>query len=177
MPPQPTLPPGAPEPLPGPDLAVAGASASSAPDLVVTHRITPARVHVGDIVTAITTVRNRGRGAADGVVAREIPRLRADDAESVARTVSVSTNAGRCTPRPPVRCAIGTMAPGASVSVRTRARVKVTARLRSIVLATSTTAETNTTNNMAIELVRSTDPAAGIRAGVRAPRPGASAAG
>jgi choice-of-anchor A domain-containing protein len=172
VPPQPTLPPGAPDPRPGPDLAVAGTTASSAPDLVVTHRLTPARVRVGDTVSAVTTVRNRGRSVADAVVMREIPQLHLDDAESVAQILSVTTSAGRCTHRRPLRCAIGRMRPGASVTVRTRARVLVAARLRSLVLATSTTAETNTANNMAIALARSTDPAAGIRAGVEAPDAG-----
>jgi choice-of-anchor A domain-containing protein len=172
VPPQPTLPPGAPDPLPGPDLAVAGLLQASAPDLVVTHRITPRRIQVGDTVTAVTTVRNHGRSAAGAVVMREVPQLRADDAASVAHILSLSTSGGRCTHRRPVRCVIGTMAPGASVTVRTRARVLVAARLRSIVLATSTTAETNTANNMAIVLVRSSDATAGIRAGVSAPPSG-----
>jgi choice-of-anchor A domain-containing protein len=169
---QPTLPPGAPNPRPGPDLTVAGRQESSAPDLVVTHRVTPARVGVGDTVRSVTTVRNRGRSAAAGVVMREIPQLRPDDADSVAHVLDLTTTAGICTRRRPVRCVIGTMAPGASVTVRTRTRVLVDARLRSIVLATATTPETNTANNMAIARVRSTDPRAGIRAGVRAPATG-----
>ena len=103
---------------------------------------------------------------------REIPQLRPEDADSVAHVVDLTTTAGRGTHRRPVRCTIGTMAPGASVTVRTHTRVLTATRVRSIVLATSTTAETNTANNIAIARVRSTDPTSGIDAGVSAPASG-----
>ena len=62
---QPTLPPGAPDPPPGPDLEGAQPGAPAA-DLVVTHTITPASARVGDTVRAVTRVRNAGRSQRSG---------------------------------------------------------------------------------------------------------------
>ena len=103
---QPTLPPGAPDPPPGPDL-VGGTPGGAYPDLVVTHTITPRRVRVGDTIQTVTRVRNAGAVPASGAVLRDLPQYRALEANNVARVLSVSTSAGRCTRRRPVRCAPG----------------------------------------------------------------------
>jgi len=87
--------------------------------------------------------------AAVGVVAREIPQLRPNDANSVAHVLTLTTSRGTCTQRRPVRCALGTLAPGAVVTIRTRTRVLVAATLHSVVVVSSDTPDPNTTNNMA----------------------------
>lgn len=67
----------------------------------------------------------------------------------MAHVLSLTTSKGTCTQRRPVRCSLGTLAPGATVTVRTRTRVLVVAELRSIVVVSSDTQDTNMTNNMA----------------------------
>src|SRR3954451_9893145 len=121
---QPTLPPGAPPPLSGPDL-VGGAPGVPAADLAVTHTVAPRRIGVGGTVRTITRVRNRGAIAAVGTVVRELPQLDARAADRVARVLSISSSAGRCTNHRPLRCELGTLAPGAEVTIRSRARVMV----------------------------------------------------
>jgi hypothetical protein len=54
---------------------------------------------------------------------------------------------------------LGTLEPGASVTIRTRARPPVAATLRSVVVVSSDTPETNTTNNIAIGRVTAIAPA------------------
>src|SRR3954469_327587 len=143
---QPTLPPGAPRPPSGPDL-IGGPPGEPAADLAVTHTIRPPRLLVGGTGRPLPRVRNRGAVAAVGTVLRELPQFRARDANAVARVVSISTSQGRCTQQRPVRCALGTLNPGAEVTVRSRARIGVVAPLKSVVLASSRTTESNTTNN------------------------------
>jgi hypothetical protein len=64
---------------------------------------------------------------------------------------------------------LGTLAPGAAVTIRTRTRVLVAATLRSVVVVSSQTPETNTANNMAEAGVTTFLPATAIRAHVSAP--------
>ena len=142
---QPTLPPGVPDPPTGPNLVPDRSGA----DLAITHQITPGRLPVGGTVETITRVRNIGDEPAHGVVAREIPQYHKAQANEVAKVLSLTTTAGTCTQRRPVRCSLGTLAPGATVTVRTRSRILVLAALRSIVVVSSQTPETNTANNMA----------------------------
>ena len=142
---QPTLPPGAPDPPLGPDL-VGGTSGA---DLAITHQVTPARLPVGGTVETVSRVTNLGPQAAEGVVAREIPQYHPEQANKVADVLSLTTTAGTCTQRRPVRCALGTLVPGATVTIRTRTRVLVVAALRSIVVVSSDTPDTNTANNTA----------------------------
>ena len=143
---QPTLPPGAPEPLPGPPLG----GSTRGTDLSITHQITPSRVPVGQTVSIVTRVRNIGDTPAVGAVAREIPQFHPQQANSVARVLSQTTTRGHCTSRRPVRCVLGTLNPGATVTIRSRARILVAAALRSVVIVSSDTPETNTANNTSI---------------------------
>ena len=161
---QPTLPPGAPDPPEGPDLMgnVSGA------DLSITHRVTPGRLRVYGVIQTVTVVRNLGPDAAVGVVAREIPQFRPQQANSVAHVLTLSTTTGHCTQRRPVRCVLGTLAPGATVTIRTRTRILVTAALRSVVVVSSDTDDPNTANNMA-EAGVTTVPDTPVRAGISAP--------
>ena len=162
---QPTLPPGAPDPLPGPDLG----SSASGTDLSITNQITPRRIPVDGTVSTVTQVRNVGKLPAVGVIAREIPQYHPAKANTVAHVLSLTTTRGHCMSHRPVHCDLGTLAPGTTVTIRTRTRVLVAAPLRSIVAVSSDTAETNTTNNIAIALVTSFVPTATIRAGISAP--------
>jgi choice-of-anchor A domain-containing protein len=161
---QPTLP-RAPDPLPGPDLE----GSSTGADFAITHQITPGRLLAGGTIMTVTRVRNRGTNPAVGVVAREIPQYHPAQANSVARVLSLTTTRGTCTSRPPVRCKLGTLAPGATVTIRSRTRVLVAAPLRSIVMVSSDTKETNTANNMAIASLTTFLPKPVVHAHVSAP--------
>jgi choice-of-anchor A domain-containing protein len=141
----PTLPPGAPDPPPGPGID----NGNSGADLAITHQISPARLRVGGTIQTVTRITNLGPQAAAGVVARAIPQFHRGRADAVARVLSLTTTKGTCTQRSPVRCSLGTLAPGATVTIRTRTRILVVAALRSIVLVSSDTPDTNMTNNMA----------------------------
>ncbi len=167
----PTLPPGAPDPPPGPGLD----NGNSGTDLAVTHQITPSRVRVGGTIMTVSRITNLGPQAAVGVVAREIPQFHANAANSVAHVLSLTTSQGTCTERRPVRCSLGTLAPGATVTVRTRTRILVVAALRSIVVASSDTQDTNMTNNMA-EANVTTCSNATVHAKISAPASGRVAA-
>ena len=160
----PTLPPGAPDPLPGPPLG----SSSLGTDLSITHHVTPRRLRQGGIVTSVTRITNLGVRSAAGVVAREIPEYHPKQADRVAHVLSLTTTRGRCTSRRPVHCSLGSLAPGATLTIRTRTRVLVAASLRSIVTVSSNTPETNTANNMAIALLTTVAPAPVIAAHVAA---------
>jgi choice-of-anchor A domain-containing protein len=168
---QPTLPPGAPDPPLGPDL-VGGTSGA---DLAITHEITPARLPVGGTVETVTRVTNLGPQAAEGVVAREIPQYHPSQANKVAHVLSLTTTAGTCTQRRPVRCALGTLAPGATVTIRSRTRILVVAALRNIVVVSSDTPDTNTANNTA-EANVTTFSHASVHAQITAPPTGRVAA-
>ncbi|HEY4828388.1 MAG TPA: collagen-binding domain-containing protein [Solirubrobacteraceae bacterium] len=161
---QPTLPPGATPPPDGPDLVgeVSGA------DLSITHRITPARVRVGGVVQSVTVVRNLGPVVANGVVAREIPPFRPHLYDSVSHVLSLTTTAGRCSQGRPVRCQLGALAPGSSVTIRSRTRILVAANLRSVVVVSSNTDDSNTANNMAEAGVTAVGDTP-VRAGISAP--------
>jgi choice-of-anchor A domain-containing protein len=175
---QPTLPPGAPDPPSGPDAlrpgpgTVPGAGA----DLAITHAITPSRLPEGGVITTVTKVRNLGPETAVGTVAREIPQYRPAQANSVAHVLSLSTTRGTCTMVRPVRCALGALAPGATVTIRTRTRVLVAAALQSIVVVSSQTPDANTANNMAEALVTTVAPTPRLRTDVSAPATGHVAA-
>jgi choice-of-anchor A domain-containing protein len=168
---QPTLPPGAPAPPSGPNI-VAGTSGS---DLAITQQITPRRLAVDGLIETLTRVTNVGEETAVGVVAREIPQYHKLAANLVAHVLSLTTTAGTCTQRRPVRCSLGTLAPGATVTIRSHTRVLVAAVLHSVVVVSSQTPDTNTTNNMAAAYV-TTFTHTSVQARISAPPSGRVAA-
>jgi choice-of-anchor A domain-containing protein len=168
VPVDPTLPPEAPDPPPGPGL-VPGTTGA---DLAISQQVSPARVPAGGTVHTVTVVRNLGNAPAVGVVAREIPHFRAAMANAVAHVLSLTTTAGTCNQRRPVHCSLGTLAPGATVTIRTRDRILVAATLTSTVTVSSTTPDTNTTNNTASAVFVATTKPVTINAGISAPPTG-----
>jgi choice-of-anchor A domain-containing protein len=169
QPPQPDVPPGPPKPLPGPDLTPGGRDGRPAADVAVSARLNAGPVRVGIPFTVKVVVRNRGVAPAVGAVAREIPQLNPEHPNRVARILSVSAGGAHCTNRRPVRCKLGTLDQGERVTVRVRAELLVPGLLRSVILATSNTPESNTTNNVTVNRVRSTRPPAHLRVAVSAP--------
>lgn len=168
---QPTLPPGAPDPPSGPDL-IAAVPGSPAADLEVTHSIRPRRLFVGDVVTTATRVRNLGSATASGTVLRELPQYPRLVATRVAKVLSLTTSAGSCRAPRPVRCQLGNMRPGQTIVVRARARVLVPGVLHSVVFASTTTAESNTTNNEGVAGLVVRTPSQLVRVHVGAPTRG-----
>lgn len=166
QPSQPTLVPGAPAPPPGPDL-VAAQSAQGA-DLTVTARVSPSRLLVGSVARTQIVVRNRGVLPATDVVVRELPQHDPERPNSVVRILDVG-GAGDCTSIRPVRCRLGAMAPGQSVTIHAQGRVLVPGELKTVVAVSSPTPETNTTNNIGTDGLVARAPAPPLRVAVRAP--------
>ncbi len=154
QPPQPEVLPGVPRPLPGPNL-LASRTAAAGADLAVNETISPRETTVGGIVMASVTVRNQGTLPAPGVVVRELPQRDPGNPSRVVQIVSVASGSLSCTHTRPVQCELGTLAPGEQVTIRGRGRLLVTGLLKSVVLATTTVPETNTTNNFATAAVLS----------------------
>ena len=117
-------------------------------------------------------MRNLGPLSAAGTVVREVPQFRPLESNRVARVLSVSASKGRCIHVRPVRCALGTLAPGEEVVVRARVRVLVANALRSDVVVTSTTPDSNATNNADVAGVVTRRRPAAIAAGISAPATG-----
>jgi choice-of-anchor A domain-containing protein len=169
VPPQPELPPGPPEPLPGPDLVLAP-SLDGGADVAVTATVSPRVSRVGDVVNVTVRVRNKGPLPAVDAVAREIPQVDPKHPNQVARILDVKAGprAAGCTNARPVRCGDATLAPGAQAVIRVRARVLRGGLYRSVVVATSTTPDPNTTNNFDVNGLIVRRPA-NVAVGVSAP--------
>jgi choice-of-anchor A domain-containing protein len=167
QPSQPTLPPGAPAPAPGPGL-VAGASTDAA-DLAVTQKVSPARTRVGRVELSTTVIRNIGTRAANAVVVRELPQADPNHPNRIVRLVSVRAS-GRfaCNGRRPVSCQLGTLQPGARVTVVAEGEMLRTGSYKSVVTVSSPTPESNLTNNTGMDGV--VVGAAPLRVTVRSPR-------
>ncbi|HEX3801983.1 MAG TPA: collagen-binding domain-containing protein [Solirubrobacteraceae bacterium] len=149
---EPTLPPGAPQPAEGPELA----EGVSGTDLSIAHRITPRRLPVGGTIKTTTVIRNDGDKPANAVLVRELPQYKPSNPNSVARVLAISTTKGICTSKRPVICQLGTLKPGEQDTIRTSTTILVLASLDSVVVVSSDTAETNTANNTAIAAVTTT---------------------
>jgi choice-of-anchor A domain-containing protein len=149
IPPQPPLPPGPPDPLPGPDINGAP-SLDGGADVAITETISPRVTHVGDVVNVTVRVRNNGPLPAENAVAREIPQFDPAHPNQVARILGVKAGirAAGCTNVRPVRCGGATLAPGALVVIRVRARLLESGIFKSVVVASSETPDPNTTNNI-----------------------------
>jgi choice-of-anchor A domain-containing protein len=182
MPVQPTLPPGAPAPLPGPDLE-GSTPGAPAPDLQLTHTITPRRFSAGAMVTVRLRLRNTGAVGAEGTVMREIPQYPALKAQQVARIESLTlrrvggVNAAArippgCTGRRPVRCDLGTVTPGQTLTGLARVRVLIPGQLHSVLYVSSATPESNRTNNASIANLTSVRRPQRVRMRVSAPARG-----
>ena len=152
VPPQPPIPPGPPQPLPGPDLVLA-ASLGGGADLAVSERISPRVSQVGHVVTVTVRVRNLGPLPADGAVVREIPQVDPRHPNQVAQILGVTPTiraTSPCTSTRPLRCGPATLAVGAQAVVRVRARMLRAGAFQSVVVASSLTPDTNTTNNASV---------------------------
>jgi choice-of-anchor A domain-containing protein len=152
VPPQPPLPPGPPQPLPGPDLVLA-ASLGGGADLAVSERISPRISQVGHVVSVTVRVRNLGPLPADGAVVREIPQVDPRRPNQVAQILGVTPTiraTSPCTSTRPLRCGPATLAVGAQAVVRVRARMLRPGAFQSVVVASSLTPDTNTTNNASV---------------------------
>ena len=167
--PQPPLPPGPVNPLPGPDLVLAASLAGGA-DVAVSETVSPRVSSVGDVVSVTTRVRNNGPLPAVDALAREIPQVDPDRPNQVARILGVKAGprAAGCTSTRPVSCGGATLAVGAEVVIRVRARMLIAGIFKSVVVATSRTPDPNTTNNIAVNGLVVRRPA-NIAVGVHAP--------
>jgi choice-of-anchor A domain-containing protein len=168
-PPQPVLPPGPPAPLPGPDLVLA-ASVLSGADVAVSETISPRVSAVGEAVSVTVRVRNYGPLPAVGALAREIPQVDPRHPNQVARILGVRAGprVAGCTSIRPVSCGGATLPAGAEVVIRVRARMLLPGIYKSVVVATSSTPDPNTTNNISVNALAVTRPA-DIAVGVDAP--------
>jgi len=113
------------------------------PDLVVTLTDSPDPARVRTEVTLTTTVRNFAPVSAAGVTLSHV--LSAN-----VQLVSVSTTQGSCTAAAPLRCTLGTLAPGASVTITRVVRPSSTGTLTTTATVATTTAEPLISNNTAI---------------------------
>jgi uncharacterized repeat protein (TIGR01451 family) len=112
------------------------------PDLVVTLADAPDPVRVNAYLTLTTTVRNLGSATAAAVTL-------AESLSASVPLVSVSTSQGSCVAALPLRCTLGTLAPGASVTVTTVVRPRSAGTLTATATAATSTAEPLTSNNTA----------------------------
>ena len=121
-------------------------------DLAISERIVPGTVRRDGVVAIVVQIRNVSSVAAVGTVARELPQLDPSNLNRNARIVSLrratrGTSGADCTRRRPVRCSLGTIAPGQTVTLRAAARISASHSLRSVVMVSSTTPDVNATNN------------------------------
>jgi hypothetical protein len=90
-------------------------------------------------------------------------------ADRVAHVLRVSATRGTCRGPRPVRCRLGNLQPGQAVTIRARTRVLVPGRLQSVIFASGTSPETNTTNNQGVAGLRVTPARLRLRVRVAAP--------
>jgi uncharacterized repeat protein (TIGR01451 family) len=100
------------------------------PDLVVVKRADHSVIEADDPITWTFTVTNPGPGVSKGVTAIDEP------SQPVAFTFVKST-AGTCTSTQPVRCELGTIAPGTSVTVTLTGRASIAGTLSNGVTVTA----------------------------------------
>jgi uncharacterized repeat protein (TIGR01451 family) len=114
-----------------------------APDLGVTVVDAPDPARVNRDITLTTTVRNAGTVGAAGVTLVQT-------ASSSLNVVAVSTTQGSCSTAQSMQCALGTIAPGAAVTVTRIVRTRTPGTLVTTATAATTTPEPGTVNNTAV---------------------------
>lgn len=172
LPIDPVEPPGTPDDGSGTQGIVVDAGGT---DLAISERITPSTVRRNGFVTVVTRITNISPVPAVGSVASELPQLDPSNPNATARIVSVrdetrGTTRSDCTARRPVRCSLGTIAPGQTVTVRAATRIVSTHSLRSVVMVSSQTPDVNATNNFDGARVRVAAPRPRVAAAISAPR-------
>jgi uncharacterized protein DUF11 len=122
--------------LPPPQIAVAGVTAESNPvpkaDLVVTKVATPRTVVVGQDVSYLVTIRNRGPASAREVTLVEV-------STPTRRITRLRASTGTCHGGVPRFCSFGTLRPGRSVTVRVTVRTRRAGRFVNVVAAVTPT--------------------------------------
>jgi uncharacterized repeat protein (TIGR01451 family) len=150
-PPEPPPEPPAPPPPPSPDIPpVASPDQPASPwsDLAVSKAASPPTVTVGNVVTYRITVRNHGPYSASRVVLD-------DGLPSGVTLLSAHTDTGRCQAGPVLICDLGTLSPGASVTVTLRVRAdRQSARLRNHAVVGTETYDPVLANNVSHATVR-----------------------
>ena len=115
-------------------------------DVSITKLANVTVAFVGDQITYALTVRNSGPATATNVVV-------VDDLPSEVTFVSSNTSQGTCTGTDPVRCTLGTLAPGASVAITIVVRAASAGTAINGASVSSTEPDTNTANNVAQAIV------------------------
>jgi len=174
----PVVPPGTPPTPSGPGIVVV----SSGTDLAITERIVPGVVRRNGRVAVRVRVRNVSDVPAVGAVAREVAQLDPNNPNALARVLSISGGTGSsgrstraitgrdCTRRRPIRCKLGTLAPGQTVIVNATAQIYAARPLRSVVMVSSTTPDVNASNNFDNAHLRVVLPRPRVAAAISAPR-------
>ncbi len=111
-------------------------------DIVVTKTDSPDPVQVGATLTYTITVSNRGPSTATNVQLT-------DPLPSSLTVISVTPSQGTCTTSPVLSCSLGTLAPGALVTIVVAVRPTVTGVLENTATAVGTEPEANPQDNSA----------------------------
>jgi uncharacterized repeat protein (TIGR01451 family) len=111
-------------------------------DLTVTKSVRPRVIDRGRAATYTIVVRNTSRVTAEEVTVAEQPRGR------VGR-ISLTTTKGTCAATNPAVCRLGTLRPGASVTITAKVRPSRVVRYTNVVAVNTSTAETDTRDNRA----------------------------
>jgi uncharacterized repeat protein (TIGR01451 family) len=112
------------------------------PDLVVTECALQRRVRFGSLARFEITVRNAGDATADQVVVGDGPP------GANAQAVSARASQGGCGGRVPFICRVGSLAPGAQVTVRVSVRAVGAPRIDNLAVAGTATQERSRRNNV-----------------------------
>jgi uncharacterized repeat protein (TIGR01451 family) len=136
-----------PPPLPEPAPIDPGTAGAPQPDIVVTKRALRSNVRLGGTVTFAITVRNNGPVAAHHVFVADAPGKRG-------QLVSARASRAECDELVPLHCDVGTLAPGAEVTVLVRMRATGSPLMRNLAVAGSGTDDARLANNVAVARVR-----------------------
>jgi len=116
------------DPTPANNTVTSTTPVSRVADVEVTKTADKTAVTGSEPIAWTITVTNRGPSTASGVVVRDEPSA------PVAFT-AVTTSAGTCTQAAPVSCTLGTIAPGASVTIALTGSATVAGALRNVATA------------------------------------------